>query len=496
MNLFRIDFYQGKIGESNYGQVVHSLEDAAGEGRKVINLSISGQKLQGVSNYVREPVRVVFECVATGWMRYFLIDASSTLFERDRYVSNFEVIIYRDGERIFTGIIDKSLTEYDPGTEVVQITCYDKLKLLSLYSDLKHFYALTSGYQPEWILGYFLQDISQATPVSIGYASTLTLPAPAEAMDMELYRVKYDDLVELPDGSGGTSYRQSETWGYSAPKRGWRLDSMGNRVTFIFAHAFVGEEVIGGSVARYLGRYRGRIVRYFNGICGVVNEYDSDFELQAIDSPYDLLTEEQAKLVKWFTDNGVGSIDGLPLLTYMNQNTYYSNNYAGDRVEVRFLGNPWPSKLQPGKFYETMIEEQTSNLEALRAMLLLYNATLYCDSLGRIILANKEASGGVVYEVSNSDIISISESRANHEEPEMSQLQVLAGDTEILGEVVKAELLRFHSGKRRVEARIDRIDGREAVVLQGLVRLNGTAYRIYDVERDYARDEIRVKGWA
>lgn len=50
MNLFRVDFIQGKTDAVDYLQIKHSLVDYEGE-RAIMSLSISPEKLQSVSNY-------------------------------------------------------------------------------------------------------------------------------------------------------------------------------------------------------------------------------------------------------------------------------------------------------------------------------------------------------------------------------------------------------------------------------------------------------------
>ena len=49
LNLFKIDFIQGKTDAPDYNQVKHSLEDTAAD-RAIISLSVSADKLQSVSN--------------------------------------------------------------------------------------------------------------------------------------------------------------------------------------------------------------------------------------------------------------------------------------------------------------------------------------------------------------------------------------------------------------------------------------------------------------
>ena len=177
-NLFKIDFIQGKTDATDYNQVKHSLIDTA-TNRAIISLSISADKLQSVSNYTREPKRLVFECLPTTWIQDNILSGNN---EHERYVSHFEVKVYRDGALFFTGIIDTSQLSFDVSSGILKITCYDKIKLLSLFSDLTHYYSLTAGYMPIWILGYFIQDIEQRIPISIPYSCLLyTSPSPRDS---------------------------------------------------------------------------------------------------------------------------------------------------------------------------------------------------------------------------------------------------------------------------------------------------------------------------
>ncbi|MFA6633065.1 MAG: hypothetical protein WCU90_12265, partial [Kiritimatiellia bacterium] len=93
MNLFRVDFIQGKTDAADYNQVKHSLVDTSAI-RKIISLSVSSEKLMSVSNYTRQPRRVTFECFPTAWIQEYILSGD---YEHDRYISHYEVKVYRDG---------------------------------------------------------------------------------------------------------------------------------------------------------------------------------------------------------------------------------------------------------------------------------------------------------------------------------------------------------------------------------------------------------------
>ncbi|MDP3113508.1 MAG: hypothetical protein Q8M98_01905, partial [Candidatus Cloacimonadaceae bacterium] len=210
-NLFKIDFIQGKTDASDYNQIKHSLVDTA-TSRVIISLTVSADKLQAVSNYSREPKRLTFEFFPTTWITANILSGSN---EHERYISHFEVKVYRDNLLFFTGIIDTSQLSFDISSGILKFTCYDKIKLLSVYSDLTHYYSLTAGYQPIWILGYFLQDIEQKIPISIPYSNQFTLPTLNIPMGsaLTIVHVDFDDLLRFPNPPGG--------WTYTYHSSGW-----------------------------------------------------------------------------------------------------------------------------------------------------------------------------------------------------------------------------------------------------------------------------------
>ena len=137
--LFKVDFVMGKTDAADYGQVKHSLIDTATD-RQIISLSVSADKLQSISNYSREPKRLTFECFPTTWITNNILSGGN---EHERYISHFEVKVYRNNSLFFTGIIDTSQLSLDVSTGILKFTCYDKIKLLSVYSDLTHYYSLS-----------------------------------------------------------------------------------------------------------------------------------------------------------------------------------------------------------------------------------------------------------------------------------------------------------------------------------------------------------------
>ncbi|MDD3524027.1 MAG: hypothetical protein PHQ41_04955 [Candidatus Cloacimonetes bacterium] len=492
LNLFKIDFIQGKTDAPDYNQVKHSLEDTAAD-RAIISLSVSADKLQSVSNYSREPKRLVFECFPTAWIEDNILSGNN---EHERYISHFEVKVYRDGVLFFSGIIDTSQLSFEIISGILKITCYDKIKLLSVYSDLTHYYGLTAGYQPVWILGYFLQDIEQQIPVSIPYSNQFTLPTLYIPMaeSLTIVHVDFDDMLAFPNPTGGWTYTlHSSSW--PSPRSGYIIDTPGNKATFVFAFKKVIEATYPSPAAtRYQGKFRGRVYRFYNGICPVVAEYDEKTgwtdDLTSIDNAYN-------EFFSFFTDNGVSSttlMSGLSSTGSLDGRSYGSSQYVNHWIEADCHGNIFPSRIQPGKSYETYQEEQTDNLKALQTMLMFYNATIFTNAVGQIILKNKDAYSTSIIDIADDDVISLTTKRGNQEKPDIKTIDVLAGDTTQLQGIIKDYLIGFYDSKWSIETTIDKLN-QYNLSLQSKIRIRNQVYAITELERDYINDEYKVNAW-
>ena len=491
-NLFKIDFVQGKTDASDYNQVKYSLEDTT-TNRAIISLSVSADKLQSVSNYSREPKRLVFECFPTTWIEDNILSGNN---EHERYISHFEVKVYRDGSLFFSGIIDTSQLSFDVSSGILKITCYDKIKLLSLYSDITHYYSLTAGYQPYWILAYFLQDIEQKIPVNIPYSNQFTLPTMniGNGDLITIAHIDFDDLLAFPNPTGGWTYSYDST-GWPGPFWGYRIDSVANRISFIFAYKKVVKATYPSpSATRYQGRYRGRIYQFFNNICPVVIEYD-----EKTDWVDDLASLENTanEFISFYIKNGISEstlYSGLTSTGLIDGRSYGSGHYVNHWIEAHFYGNLFPAKLFPGKAYENYNDEQTDNIKALQAMLMLYNATIFSNPQGQIVFRNKDAYTSAVIDIDADDIVSFVTKRCNPEKPEINCLDILAGDTTQLQSIIKYYLIDFHDSKWSCEAVIDNLS-KYNLTLQSKIRIQNKVYAITELERNYQDDEYKVKAW-
>lgn len=491
-NLFKIDFIQGKSDAPDYNQVKHSLEDTASN-RSIISLSVSADKLQSVSNYSREPKRLIFECFPATWIQDNILSGSN---EHERYISHFEVKVYRDNSLFFTGIIDTSQLSFDVSSGVLKITCYDKIKLLSVFSDLTHYYSLAAGYPPQWILAYFLQDIEFTIPISIPYSNQFTLPTLniSSGNALTIAHIDFDDLLAFPNPTNGWTYSYDSS-GWPGPYWGYQIDTINNRMSFVFAYKKVIKATYPSpATTRYQGRYRGRIYKFFNNICPIVIEYD-----ERTDWVEDLasLANASNEFIGFFIEHGISESNlytGLVSGGVLDGRGYGSSQYVNHWIEAHFHGNLFPAKLCPGKAYETFTDEHTDNLKALQAMLMLYNATIFSNPQGQIVFKNKDAYTSAVIDIDEEDVVSFVSKRGNPEKPEINCLDILAGDTTQLQSKIKDYLIDFHDSKWSCEATIDQLS-KYNLTLQSKIRIQNKIYAITELERNYIDDEYKVKAW-
>ena len=491
-NLFKIDFVMGKTDAPDYNQVKHSLEDSS-TNRAIISLSVSADKLQSVSNYSREPKRLVFECFPTVWIQENILSGEN---EHERYISHFEVKVYRDEALFFTGIIDTSQLSFDVASGILKISCYDKIKLLSLFSDLTHYYSLSAGYLPQWILAYFIQDIGQKIPVNIPYSNQFSLPTLniGSGNALTIAHIGFDDLLAFPNPTHGWTYSYDGS-GWPGPQWGYLIDTIANRMSFVFAYKKVIKATYPSPAAtRYQGRYRGRIYKFFNNICPVVVEYD-----EKTDWVENLASLENAtnEFIGFFTGNGISEstlYNGLVSVGSIDGRSYGSSQYVNHWIEAHFHGNLFPAKLHPGKAYVNYTDERTDNIKVLQAMLMLYNATIFSNPQGQIVFKNKDAYSSTVIDIDADDVVDFVTKRGNPEKPQISSLDILTGDTAQLQNLIKDYLIDFHDSKWSCEATIDSLS-KYNLSLQSRIRIQNQIYAITELERNYIEDEYRVKAW-
>ena len=491
-NCFKIDFIQGKTDAPDYNQVKHSLEDSS-TNRAIISLSVSADKLQSVSNYSREPKRLIFECFPTTWIQDNILSGNN---EHERYISHFEIMVYRDAALFFTGIIDTSQLSFDVASGILKITCYDKIKLLSVFSDLTHYYSLTSGYLPIWILGYFIQDVEQRIPINIPYSNQFNLPTLniSSGNALTIAHIDFDDLIGFPNPTGGWTYSYDNS-GWPGPQWGYLIDSIANRMSFVFAYKKIIKATYPSpATTRYQGRYRGRIYKFFNNICPIVIEYD-----ERTDWVEDLpsLANASNEFIGFFIEHGISEsylYTGLVSGGVLDGRGYGSSQYVNYWIEAHFHGNLFPAKLCPGKAYENYTDEHTDNLKSLQAMLMLYNATIFSNPQGQIVFKNKDAYTTAIIDIEDDDVISFMIKRGNQEKPEITTLEVLTGDTKQLQGYVRDYLIDFHNAKWSCETTIDQLN-KYNLSLQAKIRIKDQIYAITELERNYQEDEYKVKAW-
>ena len=84
--------------------------------------------------------------------------------------------------------------------------------------------------------------------------------------------------------------------------------------------------------------------------------------------------------------------------------------------------------------------------------------------------------------------------RGNQEKPQIEEIDIFAGDTTQLQGIIKNRLIDFYDSKWSIEAVIDQLSKYD-LSLQSRIRIQDKVYAITELERDFIKDEYKVKAW-
>lgn len=505
MNLFRVDFKQGKTDAVDYGTVVHSLTDTA-DARAIISLALSEERLNSVvSSWIREPRRLTFECFVDDWISDYILSGT---YEHERSISHYEVKLYRDNVLIFTGIIDTSALSYDPAAETIKFTCYDKLKLISLFADTTFFYFNVAGYTPYQILAYLTQQIEYLIPIDIPKSgSQFTLPSwaipepavnPLPASAAVFMDIDYSATI-IPPVAGGYAI-SPYTGSFGAPYSGWCYAStITNTITYVFALKKIWIGHAGDNISDiYYARFKAVIIRVYSETCTQITTYDATADWST--TLTDVTEGSEATGFEDFFIPYLSSYNDITqLLPILALNDKIYRETAGIEIGHRFpffYGTLLPAKIHPGKEYTaaTMVSLNTNMLQVLQAVLLMYDCTLWASSGGTIYLKSLAYDPAATpIPVADADLLALSVSRATPELPDTSLLDVLAGDTTLLQRLIKPFLTLRLAGWK-VSLTIDCLEN-YTLALHSIITVKEQNYVITSLLTNYELDQYEITAW-
>lgn len=493
--LWKVEFIQTRLGEADYGQVAHVIQDTASN-RRILSMSFSPEKLVSISSYVREPQRASFGVWIDAWITDKILSGEH---EYERGLNHYGVKIYLDGVIKFSGYLDVSQLSYSPAMAEISLMAYDGLKLFGMCEDLEKVYTLSAGYNPTWLMSYYAtairNDMGLALPVSVSFARPdISIPG---GSPISLVEIGYADMLAVPIGTQYSYSQHTASW--AGPQWGYRFNLAVGEIVFVFAHAVIMMASF-SSIPQYAqGRIRGRIIKITNAICTEVTEHEHwsdwvgysnvDTQVEAIQGLYDFLMKEV----------GLGSGDFSNLVggAVVNPggNVYGSSHWNGNSVTATFSGQVLPAKLQlkNDSAGDAEFGLKLSHLRVIQAMMLMWNCSLVAAGMG-VMMRSKEADSVTPVAISQNSVVGTPALRkVAAETPDLSALDVLAGDTTLLKDYVKAYLVEWHA-RWEINLVVDEMAAYE-LFLGGRFSFMGREYMIMELTRDYEKDEYAVRGW-
>ncbi|HPS38952.1 MAG TPA: hypothetical protein PL124_06030 [Candidatus Cloacimonadota bacterium] len=247
------------------------------------------------------------------------------------------------------------------------------------------------------------------------------------------------------------------------------------------------------ATTRYQGKFRGKVFRFYNAICPVISEYEEKTDW--VDSVTSL-DNASNEFIGFFISTGVteNNLYNLTSTGVIDGRSYGSGHWVGHWALATFNGNLYPIRLQPGTAYKTRKDDHTDNLKVIKAMLMLYNATIFTDTIGMIVLKNKDAYSTTIIDIEDKDVVSFIIKRGNQEKSQIEEIYILAGDTTQLQGIIKNRLIDFYDSKWSIEAVIDQLFKYD-LSLQSRIRIQDKVYAITELERDFIKDKYKVNAW-
>ena len=497
--MIKLHFIQTQPAAADFGPTpAHTLQDTTST-RKILSLSLSSEKLVSISSYQREPRRATLSIFTDAWITAHILDPAQS---SDRGISHYALKISHNNVLIFSGYIDTSALSYNPASAELELTAYDPTKLLQLYEDLEKLYSLTAGYDPSWVLTYYLQAIQAATGISSSlftlHPSLFTWPTLAIAPGSELIltNIDYSDLIAEPIGTPWTYSWHANTW--TAPEFGYYTNFAVGDIFFIFTHfkILVASGIGGPQWAQV--RARARVVKITNHVCTEVFEYDHRSDWTGY-SQIDSLTAQEAELHAFIMEKTgleAATVAALPGSFATTICTYSSVHLLDSYLRARFSGQLAPRKLQltyssPGA---SDFDLRHSHLKVIQAMLLLYNCTITASALG-IQMRSKDHDDPTPIEIPATAVVgSPSIRRVPAETPDLSALDILSGDSSILQEYLKPYLMAWHA-RWELNLTIDDLSA-YTLSLGSIITFQENDYMIVELTTDFEKDEYLVRGWS
>lgn len=476
--MFRLDF----VSASDTLTVLHSVSDT--DGLDIV--SISPEEISSEDYFVREPRRIEVEVFSDSWIDQYILSGS---YEFSRYISQFETRIYREGILFFSGIIDASFLTYDAASDTVHLVLYDRLRLFSVFSDVSMLFALTQGYHPGYCFAYMCQRIMSAVPINIqsvwsGSYSPLSL----SVSDLHIMDMPFKEFLRDPQSSLGGSY--SSHFSYGFVERSGRAELW-----------FIRRESQDGGDGLYKPSVFARKWIFYHPTCPFLDEIAS----KDVESSDWLTWDQNTQFFQSTLQDYVGSPatslqvgscsysipSVLPADYFITQ--YYDPVTAPISLPVTFTGDPIPTNLYPKGFYDQK-GEQTECLKVLKAALLIHNLTIVSSISGVLSITGKGDISGNTVQINEYSVTDFSLKRIDRSQPDLSDLNILLGDTSSLQAVLSSYYDSFLSQIWEAEITIDDLSA-YTISLFDVIVLRGKSYKVTRLLRDIINDQFVITGW-
>lgn len=416
------------------------------EDTEVFNVNFSDKSLTGSTYYKKKPQKVSFESFSNSFYGLLISDTGAY-----KNISNYTIEVYYDSAIKFSGVIDLALLNYDAKNHIYSITAYDNMYLLKQFTDIDLELNDDEGVAPLIALYNYITEINKRIPwdISMDFDGYTFRQHAIETsfinkFDSEDFFTRLKDSKPAPgslylhDVDSPSYVSRGSTHWVSLPEYSMQPQLL---IIGILRSAVILAEAQGDydqydTISQY--NVKAEIWQYYN-VCGWQEREDlrQDWEYQE-DFGYHTNSPQERAILKYnailgsynATSNAYPIIsNGDIFVWWMLPETHDDVIIGNIGGEVKISNNLKARKLIPDyTISDDSTAKKYNGLNFLNAALLYYDASLFCDTSGKIILANKYPDIGIPKVLSREDIIEHRVSKVLTYDVELNELDALKGN--------------------------------------------------------------------
>ncbi len=447
--MIEVVFYSAVAGTSLETRVYNSDNG-------LVSVKFSAKKFPLLNEMMQEAQRASIELVADDWL-ISLFGTHTTYLD----VSYYDIVVNRDGNKIYQGVLPLNTIKYDYSSEQYSLTAYSYEFLLKKLDQEK---SITPKFSRDCYLDAFRSLIRSKFKRNelLEYPDYLTSYVQQEFMLYNPVSITSNSICD--EGLLNTSYNI--------------FDDHYNVIDRCTRREF--RSIVWRAIPEFTNRIRYKIqrtvtvVEIYNQSCVDVIRKDSEILSKLYDSISDALDDvpDLRNDLEYYEDDSWLNLDEYQELRIINHKLYFNGNIC--------------------PLY-AVFEDNTSYLDMLKSHLLIYNLSVVMTEDNKLNII-KNSYPNYTYNDVTDRVTSLTKTRFNPSDIDLSVLDSLKGNASYLKEYLLDKYNDFFSSIIQFDATIDDINN-DDIHLNDVININSIQMRVVEVKIDIINDEYNAILW-